>query len=59
MDKPTTDYYLVADPKAMKSLRQNCFGDLQSFGDHLGRVSDLDKRIMCINKQPREGCEMK
>lgn len=55
MDKQTTYYYLVPDPKAMKSLRKNHFGDLY----HLGKVSDFDKKIMCINIQPRDGCNMK
>ena len=27
MDKQTTYYYLVPDPKAMKALRKNHFGD--------------------------------
>lgn len=40
MDKQTTYYYLVPDPKAMKSLKKNHFGDLY----HLGKLSDFDKK---------------
>lgn len=55
MDKSTTHYYLVSDPKAMKSLRKNRL----EICHHLVRVPDSDKQIMHKNTQHRKGCRHK